>query len=189
MRSLSSLGEVHWRRRLNMSDRHSIFFKEWLLYESSLTKKLQQYAKGDFRVELLSQNIQAVSFSERQALGLTVRKYAFVREVALWVKGSVWVYARTIIPLNTLKGRLRILKNLGNRPLGEELFANPNMRREKILFGRIASQDLPFTLRQYQPLGGRRTLFKINNKPLLVCEFFLDNIYNSAKYCKNHINI
>ena len=67
-----------------MSDRHSIFFKEWLLYESSLTKKLQQYAKGDFRVELLSQNIQAVSFSERQALGLTVRKYAFVREVALW---------------------------------------------------------------------------------------------------------
>ena len=182
---LSSPGEAHWRRRLNMPYRHSIFFKEWLSYESSLTKKLQQYANGDFHVELLSQDIQAVNFSERQALGLKTRRHAFVREVALWVKGSVWVYARTIIPLNTLKGKLRTLKNLGNRPLGEQLFANPTMRRETVLFATVNNQCLPITLKENRPLGGRRTLFKLNNRPLLVCEIFLDNIDNSSRYYKN----
>ena len=168
-----------------MPHRHSIFFKEWLSYENSLTRKLRQYANGDFRVELLSQAIQAVNFSERQAIGLKPRRHAFVREVALWVKGSVWVYARTIIPLNTLKGKLRILQNLGNRPLGEQLFTNPTMRRETMLFATVNNQYLPIALRKNRPLGGRRTLFKLNNKPLLVCEIFLDNIDNSASYYKN----
>ena len=172
--------EPHWRRAINKNQRRSPLFREWLSYKGSLTKKLKHHANGDFRVELLFQGFQKVSFSEQRSLRLSTRRWALVREVALWVKGSVWVYARTVIPLSTLKGKLGVLQNLGNRPLGEQLFANPTMQREAMMFATVTSNHLPAALSQCKPLGGRRTLFKLNHKPLLVCEIFLDAIEKIA---------
>jgi chorismate--pyruvate lyase len=128
----------------------------------------------------MSQSVQAVRFSEQRALKLNTRQRALLREVTLFVNGTAWVYARTIIPLGTLKGKLRYLQHLGNRPLGEQLFVNPTMQREAMMFATVANAHLPAELKHSKPLGGRRTLFKLNNKPLLVCEIFLAAIYDEA---------
>jgi len=173
--------EPQWGRSLNVNHRHSRFAREWLLYEGSLTKKLQQHSSGDFRVQLMSQNIQAVRFSEQCSLKLNTRQRALVREVILLVNGNAWVYARTVIPLGTLKGKLRYLQRLGNQPLGEQLFTNPTMQREAVMFAAVANENLPAKLNHSKPLGGRRTLFKLNHKPLLVCEIFLAAIYDKAQ--------
>ena len=174
--------EPHWAPSVNhVCHRHSSFAKEWLLHQGSLTKKLRRHARDSFRVMLLSQSIQRARFSEQRALNLSNRNNALIREVALWVDGTAWVYARTVIPLSTLKGKLRRLQHLGNRPLGEQLFANTTMRREPMMFAPIENTHLPTTLKGSQPLGGRRTLFRLNNKPLLVCEVFLEAINNQNK--------
>jgi chorismate lyase len=128
----------------------------------------------------MSQSVQAIRFSEQRTLKLNIRQRALVREVTLLVNDTAWVYARTIIPLGTLKGKLRYLRHLGNRPLGEKLFVNPTMQREGTMFATISSEHLPSQLRYKQALGGRRTLFKLNNKPLLVCEIFLAAIYDNG---------
>jgi chorismate--pyruvate lyase len=76
--------------------------------------------------------------------------------------------ARTVIPHSTLTGAERQLLALNNKPLGEFLFSHKNMSRNSIQIkrGRV-DQNL---------IWGRRSIFKLNNKPLLVSEYFLPSL-------------
>lgn len=169
--------------------------KQWLFDPSSLTKKLIDYSAGQLRVEVINQRIRRARFSEYKALKLAHHKYVVVREVVLYGQEIPLVYARTIMPLSTLKGPLRRLYYLGNRPLGGALFADPSMRRGELEVAPIGQNYLPNrTLNSFsknlnsshQPISsqhnpyhhcwGRRSLFFLKNKPLLVCEIFLPNL-------------
>jgi chorismate--pyruvate lyase len=169
--------------------------KQWLLDPSSLTKKLIDYSTGQLRVEVIEQSIRRARFSEYKALKLAHHKYVVVREVVLYGQEIPLVYARTIMPLSTLKGPLRKLYYLGNRPLGGALFADPSMRRGELEVAPIGQHYLPKrTLNSFsknlnsscQPAAfhhnphhncwGRRSLFFLKNKPLLVCEIFLPSL-------------
>ena len=66
---------------------------------------------------------------EARALGLRLGAWAWIREVQLLGDGQPWVFARTLIPADTLRGRGRRLTRLGTRPLGEVLFTDPGVRR------------------------------------------------------------
>ena len=154
--------------------------RSWLLARDSLTSKLVKAAEGDFRVELLSQKVARVYASEAHLLGLKNNRQALVREVILYGKQQPWVFARSVMPLTTLTGRLRALRKLDNRPMGHHLFSYPYMRRSAIEIASIgAAQDyLPKSLRPLtaaiqSPLWGRRSVFHLDNKPLLVSEVFL----------------
>jgi chorismate--pyruvate lyase len=142
-----------------------------------LTQKLVEKSQGDFHVEVLKQSIQAVHFSERQALGIASRQWAVVREVILYGQQLAWVYARTVIPLATLHGPLRRLHYLGNKPLGEQLFTDPSMQREPMQIAQIQAQQLPPALALNQATWGRRSVFRLANKPLLVSEIFLPALF------------
>jgi chorismate--pyruvate lyase len=102
---------------------------------------------------------------------------ALVREVLLFGRGVPWVYARSGIPMQTLTGRLRKLRHLDNRPLGALLFSDPTMSREPLEWAKIpaySSSSLTSKLPVYdQPIWGRRSVFRLSAKPLLVCEMFL----------------
>ena len=50
-----------------------------------------------------------------------------------------WVFARTLIPARTLRGRGRRLTRLGSRPLGQVLFADPKVRRDPVEIARIVA--------------------------------------------------
>lgn len=160
--------------------------RDWLLDSGSLTRRLQQASEGQLSVEVLSQSLQIPKFSECRALKLAPRKVALVREVLLFGRGVPWVYARSVIPMHTLTGRLRKLRHLDSRPLGALLFSDPTMSREPLEWARIPennSRALTSKLPVYdQPIWGRRSVFRLSAKPLLVCEMFLPS-FNPNGQC------
>jgi len=156
---------------------------DWLLDRESLTLRLQQLCPGKssrgFRVRVLSQTRELPRLDETQVLGMQPREMAVIRQVLLMCGRQPWIYARTVIPVTSLRGKLQRLTSLGTRPLGGVLFADPGMHRgvvelAEILPGQALFAAATVHLRQ-QPgvIWGRRSVFRLSGKPLLVSEIFL----------------
>ncbi|MFL0797845.1 MAG: chorismate lyase [Cellvibrionaceae bacterium] len=155
-------------------------WKTWLLDQGSLTARLQQLSGGQFSVHRLSQAWGRPTLSERRALGLDHHQLALVREVLLYGGDQPWVYARSILPAATLTGPLRSLRQLDEKPLGALLFSNPTMCRGDIEVAKVPVAYLPpsahgvvESLQETDALWGRRSVFFLYDKPLLVSETFL----------------
>ena len=149
--------------------------KSWLLDQNSLTRKVMGYcdqSQRQFRVQRLYCGMQKPTVEERQKLKLPARQWAYIREVMLCCDQHTLIYARTVIPIVTLKGRQNRLKFLKNRPLGAYLFAQPNISREPLEIARIKLPQLSET-----PLWARRSCFFLMQKPLLVYEIFLPQLW------------
>jgi chorismate--pyruvate lyase len=158
-----------WHSMLSKADaRVPNIWRDWLADAGSLTARLLEASNGDLRVRVLQQRLDVPKFSERQLLALGDRRRALVREVILYGTGQPWVYARSVLPLTTLTGRLRKLRQLSNQPLGELLFKDPTMRREPVQFASFAAAS-----NSDKAIWGRRSIFTLDNKPLLVAEVFL----------------
>jgi chorismate--pyruvate lyase len=116
---------------------------------------------------------------EVRVLGMQHGEMAIVRQVLLLCGGNPWVYARTVIPVTSLRGKLQRLAGLGTRPLGGVLFADPGMRRgivelAEILPGQAVYAAATGHMRQRPAaIWGRRSVFWISGKPLLVSEILL----------------
>lgn len=154
-----------------------MFWRGWLSDTGSLTDRLLKSSSGDLSVKIISQRLQQPKLSERQTLKLDNRVQALIREVVLIGMGQPWVYARSVVPLSTLTGRLRKLRHLDNRPLGALLFNDPTMSREPVQVANMQSQLPLFDFGQgayNKPLWGRRSVFRLDKKPLLVSEIFLE---------------
>jgi chorismate--pyruvate lyase len=151
----------------------------WLLDTASLTLRLQQMCPGRFRVRVLSQAWGRPAQDEVRVLGMQRGRRAIIRQVQLLCDGRPWIYARTVIPITSLRGRLQRLAHLGTRPLGGVLFADPGMQRGGVELARIQAGQALYTadrrhLRQRPvEIWGRRSVFRLDNKPLLVSEIFL----------------
>ena len=172
-----SNAEPVWRPMLSKADfRIPNTWHDWLSDAGSLTDRLLKLSQGDLRVQIINQGLQQPRFSERQMLGLDNRTLALVREVILSGLGQPWVFARSVVPLKTMTGRLRKLKQLDNRPLGALLFNDPTMTREPVQVACFPSSkllDVPSSDTNINPLWGRRSVFRLDKKPLLVSEIFL----------------
>ena len=176
--------EPAWRRMISVSD-YTVpgQWRPWLSDTGSLTQRLIDACNGELTVQVLRQNLGVPRLSERRALGVPQRRQALIREVILLGGGIPWVYARSIIPLSTLTGRLRRLRQLDNRPLGALLFSEPSMCREPVEIACYTSAQMPTALAAKQStMWGRRSVFRLHNKPLLVSEIFLPDFkpYNQS---------
>lgn len=161
--------------------------QNWLTGTESLTHALRLACPNQFSVRVLQESWQKPTKSERDILGLSANTLAFVRQVYLFCGSQPWVYARTVIPKETLHGELQKLTHLGSQPLGEILFDNSLIQRSRVEFTRIqpkhriyqaALQLSPITT---QEVWGRRSLFHIAKKTLIVNEFFLPNIHTKKQ--------
>lgn len=151
---------------------------DWLLDATSLTRRLQRICADCFHVRVLGQYWGYPLRSEGSVLAMRPGRRALLREVLLLCGDTPWVYARTVIPALTLRGPQRRLAHLGSKPLGAALFADPHMRRGEVEVARLVrGQQLPsgdsISLIATETLWGRRSLFWVGGKPLLVSEFFL----------------
>ncbi len=169
--------------------------RDWLLDNGSLTRRLQGCCGGRFDVELVSQGWERPHANEVRRLGLPRHERALVRQVYLRCDGRRWVFARTVIPLSSLRGRQRRLLHLGNRPLGAVLFADPHMRREPLEVARVCPGirlqrrvyfgDGPADGSAGEPgdevVWGRRSVFRLDGGPLLVSEFFLPRLLDESR--------
>jgi chorismate--pyruvate lyase len=151
----------------------------WLLDTASLTRRLQGLCAGEFRVRVLSQVRRRPRLDEARVLGMRRGGLAIIRQVQLLCDEHPLVYARTVIPVSSLQGRLRRLAHLGAQPLGAMLFADRGMRRGIVELARIRPGETLYAdavcdLRHaHGEIWGRRSIFRLAHKPLLVSEIFL----------------
>ncbi|WP_240609932.1 chorismate--pyruvate lyase family protein [Billgrantia endophytica] len=140
----------------------------WVASRDSLTARLIE-AGGEktFRVRLLDQRPGRPRPDEADALDLPVGRLAWLREVALCLDDRPWVVARSVAPLEQLRGQR--LDRLGERSLGSWLFRQPDLERSPI---EVTASSAPF----HPDSGpwGRRSVFRHGRFAVLVQEFFLD---------------
>jgi chorismate--pyruvate lyase len=156
--------------------------QSWLLDPDSLTARLTSHCH-QFRVELLGQRIEDCQQSEAVAL-IPLGEKVLVREVLLFCDDKPQVFARSLLPLSSLTGAEQTLANLGTQSLGQVLFNNPSLERQTIevaefdtasSVGKLAQKlQLPSEQLSFpENLWGRRSIFVLENKPLMVAEVFL----------------
>lgn len=118
------------------------------------------------------------TLGECAALGIRQRRSAIIREVKLYCGDTPLVYARSVIPNSTLTGKQRAYANLGSRPLGAMLFADKSMRREQVMVSSLRPGDDHYvnTGEIDKAVWGRRSIFYVGGKPLLVSEYFLPSL-------------
>jgi len=128
-------------------------------------------------VQVLQQGWGAPLLSERRVLDMPEGERAVIREVRLLCGNTPWVFARTVIPVRTLRGRERRLVHVGSKSLGAALFANPHLSRGEMEIARLTQNDLLFdhalAAGAVDEVWGRRSCFMLRGKRLLVSEFFL----------------
>lgn len=155
----------------------------WLRDPDSLTERIR--ARCDvFSVRVLSQRVCPVLKDEAAVLGLVPGRVAWVREVLLLADGVPVVYARSVLPFETIRAGSRLFAKIGSRPLGAALFANPRVERGELVNARLSQRDARYraaaaaaapTSLPYE-LWGRRSTFCLRGRRLLVSEIFLPAI-------------
>lgn len=149
----------------------------WLFDTSSLTTRIIDRCGKNFSVQVLSQCWQIMEHEESSAMKAGNVSSALVRQVLLCCKEQPLVYARTVIPATTVQGALRRYANMGNRPLGAMLFADRTMKREQV---QVAKLPVMHDANKYSKSGeliwGRRSVFRVAGKPILVSEYFLPEL-------------
>ncbi|PKI16384.1 chorismate--pyruvate lyase family protein [Colwellia sp. 12G3] len=168
--------------------------KDWLLDEGSLTARLKSRGEN-FEVKVIGEQQQLCSAEEACAL-IKVDEPILVREVILYCDNVPQVFARSLLPLASLTGKEKALAHLGEQPLGQVLFNNPSLQRMRLELSAFASDSsvailaakleimhsidkLPVNavITENKALWGRRSIFMVDNKPLMVAEVFLPDAF------------
>lgn len=167
--------DVNWVSANNAPSNRNL--NDWLLDATSLTARLKQQSQT-FQVSLLGQHIEPCQAHEANNF-ITIGEQVLVREVILYCDQKPHVFARSLLPIKSLTGEQKNLASLGEQPLGQVLFNNPKLHREIVQVAEISpSQRIHelaamIGLKVNHNLWGRRSLFFIENKPLMVAEVFL----------------
>ncbi len=154
--------------------------QSWTYEPGSLTQRLRDYYGNAIGVKILLQQWHTPFLSERRLLNLPDNRYGLIREVLLHADGKPLILARTIIPAKTIKVAKSNLAHLGNRPLGEVIFSYPKLERIEMDVTLIK----PSTWNQCvldkaninESIYGRRTVYAIAQRQMLVSEFFLPEV-------------
>ena len=98
----------------------------WLNEGGSITSRIKSFS--NFKLKLLKDGPGEVDIIEDD---LIISNYEEnnIREVILLSNEEPLIYAKSIIPLETIKLGLNILGNLKENPLGDILFSNPEIKK------------------------------------------------------------
>ena len=171
----------------------NLYLQDWLLDPSSLTARLKQHCQ-EFRVQVLGQSIEDCSLEESND-DVLAGEQVLVREVLLFCDDKPQVFARSLLPLRSLTGNEEQLAKLGEQSLGQVLFNSPSLERQAIEVAEfdqnssVAQLAKDLALKVENNLWGRRSIFVLENKPLMVAEVFLPEAFayqpNTNLACKN----
>lgn len=156
-------------------------FRPWLLDRGSLTQRLRARSKS-FSVRGVSQQWARPQPDEARLLGMRAHHSALLREVSLCCDGQPVVFAHSVLPRRSLRGAWHGLGQLGARPLGEALFANPAVVRASLTYRKLSATSALFQraaagLREVpRNLWARRSVFLLQDAPILVTEVFLPGV-------------
>lgn len=152
--------------------------QHWVCAESSLTVKVKELGVS-FSVEVINQCYKSLSITTKKILN-TSDNVALIREVVLKQGDTPLIYAQTVMPESTIIGTEARLAELGNQSLGQILFQSHHATRGKIEISLVEkASPLGSYIEQHlnqpiiEPCFIRRSIFHLNDKPLLVNECFL----------------
>lgn len=176
--------EPNWREnRTGIRHTLPIAVQSWTYETGSLTERLRSIYGNNVAVNVLFNHWQTPYLSERQLLNQPEHRYCLIREVLLHANGKPLIMARTIIPRDTIKIAQSNLSHLGNRPLGEIIFSYPKLQRLALNISLVSLNTWSppaVNLGQInQPMWGRRTVYAIAQRQMLVSEFFLPELLNT----------
>ncbi|WP_286270891.1 chorismate--pyruvate lyase family protein [Thalassotalea hakodatensis] len=155
--------------------------RDWLLDPGSLTQRLKQHCQ-QFKVHVLGQQVEPCSALEANA-DIIEGEQVLVREVLLCCDNVPQVFARSLLPLTSLTGDEQKLAHLGTQSLGHVLFTNPKLQRKEIEVAcfdsstKVAQLARSYHLFSELPIWGRRSIFLVEQKPLMVAEVFLPQAF------------
>jgi chorismate lyase len=153
----------------------------WLMDGGSLTARLTRVF-GPISVMVLNQGLRRPHADERFLWG-PAQPPVLVREVVLSSQGQALIFAHTVVALHHQRGAWRGLVNLGHRPLGAALFADPKITRHSLRYKALRTNHPLWSgaARQYAPvmptvIWARRSIFGLAGAPILVSEVFLPSV-------------
>ena len=146
-----------------LCDKEDKEIKSWLLEEGPITERIK--SNGDFELELVKDKVDFVRDDEKSFLGDIAGRIK-VREVYLRENNKPKVWARSCIPLKTIKEGLSSLGELGNKPLGDILFEKDVFKKKEVLYSSFRGEFL-------KHYWGRKTKYLVNKLPFSVMEVFL----------------
>ncbi len=181
--------EPHWiESHAGLRHHLPVGVQSWAYESGSLTQRLRGYYGPEVAVKVLLQCWKSPYLSEHRLLKIPKHEYVLTREVLLYVKGKHLILARTVIPYITVKTAKSNLSKLGSRPLGEIIFSYPKLERMAMELSLIALPTWKSSLLKQvpisEPIWGRRTVYSIANKQMLVSEFFLPEVLHEFN-CQN----
>lgn len=143
----------------------------WIADAGSLTKRLKHKSAGEFRVDLGEELWREdIPPALRKLFGPVNQQHRFwSRKVTLVGCNEPWVQAHTLIPEHSFESPLKEVVSLNEKPLGEYLFNHPNLIRSEMDVT-VSNSDT----------WGRRSLFYLFGKPILVAEFFLPDLLSNS---------
>lgn len=155
----------------------------WLCVAGSLTAQLQAICQYEFKLQVLKHEFVPCSALMSQALGLLPHASVLQREVLLCDGDTPLVFASSILPEAALVDHYAELRELGARPLGHWIFAEPVLKRALMYYAELPSElaffaNIPQAVKNTSTLWGRQTLFTGALYPLIVSEFFLPALLN-----------
>ena len=136
----------------------------WLTESGSITSRIKSFS--NFRLKLLRDGPGKVDASEDDLI-ITNYKENNIREVVLYSDEEQFIYAKSILPLETIRLGLGALGNLKENPLGDILFSNPQIKKKYMLFAKFELNKRIFY--------GRKGIYTVKGYPFSVCEIFLIN--------------
>ncbi|MCY4356840.1 MAG: chorismate lyase [Gammaproteobacteria bacterium] len=137
-----------------------------LLREGSLTARAKQLAGNSFQLEVRDQCWRQVNVESQLMLfgQVAASKRVWSRKIAMLGHGEDWILAHTLMPETSAEGALSAVFDLKNKPLGDFLFEQPQLLRASFELG-CSQQIIP-------QMWGRRSMFTLHSKPIMVAEFF-----------------
>lgn len=149
----------------------------------SLTERLREKSGGHFQVKVLAQGHASLQEEDMALLGAKPDEAGYVREVFLCAGEHPWVYARSLVA-GAADGWL---KHLGERPLGDQVFARADARRGTIEVARLdhhhplykeAVAHLAAAQRERAAgeLWARRSRLSVEGVHILIYECFLPEL-------------
>ena len=153
-----------WTSQMGSLKINSKEILSWLNESGSITSRIKSFSK--FKLKLLRDGPGKVDEIEDD---LIIANYEEnnIREVMLYSDEKPLIYAKSIIPIETINLGLGVLGNLKENPLGDILFSDPKIKKKYMLFARFESNKKIYF--------GRKGIYSVKGYPFSVCEIFLIN--------------
>ena len=137
--------------------------KSWLLESGPITRRIKNI--GNFYLELINDSVMNVNKEDADFINSS-KKDIRVREVILYCDKHPLVYAKSLLPVETINKGFKPLGSLGKKPLGDILF-------DKSIFRRDTKVYSAFQGPHSKNYWGRKVKYFANGYPFSVMEIFL----------------